>query len=67
MINPNEDTNDDAIIYIPLENILAIERVINNWDAVKVQWDKLWNCYEITRQARFIFTKREDAKTRRKK
>ena len=35
--------HDDTIVFVPAENIRAIERVINNWKEVKQQWDKMTN------------------------
>ena len=34
-------SNDDHFIFVPAENIRAIERVIDNWEEVKQQWDKI--------------------------
>jgi len=33
--------NDDPVVFVPAENIRAIERVINNWEEVKQQWNKM--------------------------
>ena len=38
---PSPDLNNNNIIFVPAENIQAIERVIKNWDNVKLEWDKL--------------------------
>ena len=30
--------NEDNITFVPTENIRAIEKVITNWEAVKILW-----------------------------
>ena len=48
--NENENTdssegllhiNDEPVVFVPVENIRAIEKVIDNWEVVKLQWDKI--------------------------
>ena len=34
----NEDESIDNIVFVPAENIRAIERVIMNWEAVNNLW-----------------------------
>ena len=38
--SPNElwSPNDENIVFVPTENIRAIEKVITNWEAVKILW-----------------------------
>ena len=33
--------DDENVVFVPLEDIQAIERVINNWEPVKQEWKKL--------------------------
>ena len=35
------DSANENIIFVPAENIRAIERVIRNWEEVKYAWNKL--------------------------
>ena len=32
---------DEPVVFVPVEQIRAIEKVISNWEAVKLQWDKI--------------------------
>ena len=32
---------DEPVVFVPVENIRAIEKVIYNWEVVKLQWDKI--------------------------
>jgi hypothetical protein len=34
-------SNDDNFVFVPAENIRAIEKVIRNWEAVKTLWMKM--------------------------
>ena len=34
-------SNDDAIVFVPAENIRAIKQVIDRWEEVKQRWDKM--------------------------
>lgn len=34
-------SSDDAFVFVPAENIRAIEKVIDNWEVVKRQWIKM--------------------------
>ena len=40
---PSPDSAEENIIFVPKENIQAIERVIKNWEEVKYEWNKLKN------------------------
>ena len=33
--------DNDNIIFVPAENLRAIEKVINNWENVKKRFDKI--------------------------
>jgi hypothetical protein len=33
--------NDDSIVFVPAENIRAINHVIDNWEVVRQQWKKM--------------------------
>lgn len=34
-------SNDNAIVFVPVENIRAIEQVIDNWEDVKQRWNQV--------------------------
>ena len=38
---PATDSDYDKLVFVPAENIQAIERVIKNWEEVKHEWNKL--------------------------
>ena len=35
------NSNVDNFTFVPIENILIIEKVINNWEEVKKLWKKM--------------------------
>ena len=32
---------EEPVVFVPAEYIRAIEKVISNWEAVKLQWDNI--------------------------